>query len=133
MHKTANVLNKLPKRQQPEAKRAIWEIYRADNKTEANQAFNRFIQAYQAKYPEATQCLAKDRDVLLTFFDFPAEHWVHLRTTNPIESTFVTVRLRTDQGEAAYPRTPSSPWSSSWWRALRKAGSEFEASNPWPM
>jgi putative transposase len=97
VHKTANVLNKLPKRQQPEAKRAIWEIYRADNKTEANQAFNRFIQTYQTKYPEATQCLAKDRDVLLTFFDFPAEHWAHIRTTNPIESTFATVRLRTDK------------------------------------
>lgn len=97
MHKTTNVLNKLPKRQQSEAKRAIWEIYRAEGKTEANQAFNRFIQTYQAKYPEATQCLAKDRDVLLTFFDFPAEHWAHIRTTNPIESTFATVRLRTDK------------------------------------
>ena len=97
VHKTANVLNKLPKRQQPEAKQALWEIYRADTKTEAHQAFNRFIQTYQAKYPEATQCLAKDRDVLLTFFDFPAEHWAHIRTTNPIESTFATVRLRTDK------------------------------------
>lgn len=97
VHKTANVLNKLPKRQQPEAKRAIWEIYRAESKTEANQAFNRFIATYQAKYPEATRCLAKDRDVLLTFFDFPAEHWAHIRTTNPIESTFATVRLRTDK------------------------------------
>ena len=97
VHQTANVLNKLPKRQQPEAKQALWEIYRADTKTEAHQAFNRFIQTYQAKYPEATQCLAKDRDVLLTFFDFPAEHWAHIRTTNPIESTFATVRLRTDQ------------------------------------
>ena len=97
VHKTANVLNKLPKRQQPEAKQALWEIYRADTKTEAHQAFNRFIQTYQVKYPEATQCLAKDRDVLLTFFDFPAEHWAHIRTTNPIESTFATVRLRTDK------------------------------------
>ena len=97
VHKTANVLNKLPKRQQSEAKRAIWEIHRADSKTEANQAFNRFIATYQAKYPEATTCLAKDRDVLLTFFDFPAEHWTHIRTTNPIESTFATVRLRTDK------------------------------------
>lgn len=97
VHKTANVLNKLPKRQQPEAKRAIWEIYRAEGKTEANQAFNRFIATYQAKYPEATTCLAKDRDVLLTFFDFPAEHWPHIRTTNLIESTFATVRLRTDK------------------------------------
>jgi transposase-like protein len=97
VHKTANVLNKLPKRQQPEAKRALWEIYRAESKTEANQAFNRFIATYQAKYPEATRCLAKDRDVLLTFFDFPPEHWAHIRTTNPIESTFATVRLRTDK------------------------------------
>ena len=97
VHKTANVLNKRPKRQEPEAKRAIWEIYRAECKTESNQAFNRFIATYQAKYPEATQCLAKDRDVLLTFFDFPAEHWPHIRTTNPIESTFATVRLRTDK------------------------------------
>lgn len=97
VHKTANVLNKLPKRQQPEAKRAIWEIYRAESKTEAIQALDRFRKTYQAKYPEAVTCLVKDRDVLLTFFDFPAEHWAHLRTTNPIESTFATVRLRTDQ------------------------------------
>ena len=97
VHKTANVLNKLPKRQQPEAKRAIWEIYRAESKTEANQALDRFSKTYQAKYPEAVTCLVKDRDVLLTFFDFPAEHWAHIRTTNPIESTFATVRLRTDK------------------------------------
>jgi putative transposase len=97
VYKTANVLNKLPKRQQPEAKRALWEIYQAEGKTEANQAFNRFIATYQAKYPKSTQYLSKDRDVLLTFFDFPAEHWAHIRTTNPIESTFATVRLRTDK------------------------------------
>ena len=97
VHKTANVLNKLPKRQQPEAKRAIWEIYRAGTKTEANKAFDRFSKTYQAKYPEAVTCLAKDRDILLTFFDFPAEHWAHIRTTNPIESTFATVRIRTDK------------------------------------
>jgi transposase-like protein len=81
VHKTANVLKKLPKRQQPEAKRAIWEIYRADSKTEAQQVFNRFIATYQAKYPEATNGLAKDRDVLLTFFDFPAEHWAQSSVT----------------------------------------------------
>jgi putative transposase len=97
VHKTANVLNKLPKRQQPEAKRAIWEIYRAESKAEANKALDRFSKTYQAKYPEAVTCLVKDRDVLLTFFDFPAEHWAHIRTTNPIESTFATVRLRTDK------------------------------------
>lgn len=101
VHKTANVLNKLPKKLQPEAKRALWEIYRADTKTDANQAFNRFIKTYQAKYPEATDCLDKDRDVLLAFYDFPAEHWAHIRSTNPIESTFATVRLRTDKTRGA--------------------------------
>ncbi|MEL6334051.1 MAG: transposase, partial [Cyanobacteria bacterium J06626_26] len=93
--------NKLPKKLQPEAKRALWEIYRAETKADANQAFDRFIKTYQAKYPEATACLAKDRDILLTFYDFPAEHWAHIRSTNPIESTFATVRLRTDKTRGA--------------------------------
>ena len=97
VHKTANVLNKLPKRQQPEAKQALWQIYRADTKAEANTAFDRFLKTYQVKYPEATECLSKDREALLAFFDFPAEHWAHIRSTNPIESTFATVRLRTDK------------------------------------
>ena len=101
VHKTANVINKLPKKLQPNAKSALWEIYRAETKTDANQAFNRFLKTYQAKYPEATDCLAKDRDVLLRFYDFPAEHWKHIRSTNPIESTFATVRLRTDQTRGA--------------------------------
>jgi putative transposase len=97
VHKTANVLNKLPKRQQREAKQALWQIYRADTKAEANTAFDRFLKTYQVKYPEATECLSKDREALLAFFDFPAEHWAHIRSTNPIESTFATVRLRTDK------------------------------------
>jgi putative transposase len=101
VHKTANVLNKLPKKLQPKAKSALWEIYRAETKTDANQAFNRFLKTYQAKYPEAADCLAKDRDVLLRFYDFPAEHWKHIRSTNPIESTFATVRLRTDKTRGA--------------------------------
>ena len=83
VHKTANVLNKLPKRQQPEAKRAIWEIYRAESKTEAHKALDRFSKTYQAKYPETVTDLLKDRDFLLTFFGFPAEHWAHIRTTQP--------------------------------------------------
>lgn len=95
VHKTANVLDKLPKRLQPEAKQKLHEIWMADTKEHANEAFDLFVKTYEAKYPKATECLAKDRDVLLTFYDFPAEHWVHLRTTNPIESTFATVRLRT--------------------------------------
>jgi putative transposase len=94
VHKTANVLDKLPKRLQPEAKEKLHRIWMAATKADADQAFDLFVATYQAKYPKATECLAKDRDVLLTFYDFPAEHWIHLRTTNPIESTFATVRLR---------------------------------------
>jgi putative transposase len=101
VHKTANVLNKLPQKLQPNAKSALWEIYRAQTKSDANQAFNRFIKTYQTKYPQAADCLAKDRDGLLAFYDFPAEHWQHIRSTNPIESTFATVRLRTDKTRGA--------------------------------
>jgi transposase-like protein len=95
VHKTANVLGKLPKSQQPKAKRALQEIWMAETKTDAEAAFDAFIESYQVKYEKATECLNKDRDALLTFYDFPAEHWKHLRTTNPIESTFATVRHRT--------------------------------------
>jgi transposase-like protein len=94
VHKTANVLDKLPKRLQPEAKSKLHEIYMAATKADAEKSFDLFLATYEAKYPKAAECLAKDRDVLLTFYDFPAEHWIHLRTTNPIESTFSTVRLR---------------------------------------
>lgn len=95
VHKTANVLNKLPKGLQAKAKAKLQQIWMAANKEEAEKNFDHFIQTYEAKYPQATACLEKDRDVLLTFYDFPAEHWRHIRTTNPIESTFATVRLRT--------------------------------------
>jgi transposase-like protein len=95
VHKTANVLNKFPKGLQPQAKQRLHEIWMAEGRGDAEKAFNLFIDSYQAKYPKAAKCLAKDRDALLAFYDFPAEHWVHIRTTNPIESTFATVRLRT--------------------------------------
>ena len=95
VHKTANVLVKLPKSQQPKAKRALQEIWMAETKDDAEAAFDAFIESYQVKYEKAAECLNKDRDALLTFYDFPAEHWKHLRTTNPIESTFATVRHRT--------------------------------------
>ena len=95
VHKTANVLNKLPKSQQSKAKRALHEIWMAETRGEAEVAFDAFIESYTVKYEKAAQCLAKDRGALLVFYDFPAEHWVHLRTTNPIESTFATVRHRT--------------------------------------
>jgi len=95
VHKTANVLNKLPKSQQPKAKRSLQEIWMAETSKDAEAAFGAFIAAYQLKYDKASQCLAKDRQALLAFYDFPAEHWKHLRTSNPIESTFATVRHRT--------------------------------------
>ncbi len=94
VHKTANVLNKMPKSVQPRAKKALHEIWQAATREQANQAFDDFLEKYRPKYQSACTCLEKDRDVLLTFYDFPAEHWKHLRTTNPIESTFATIRLR---------------------------------------
>jgi putative transposase len=95
VHKTANVLNKLPKGLQAKAKADLHEIWMAESRTAAEQAFDHFLTTYEVKYAKAAECLAKDRDTLLTFYDFPAEHWIHIRTTNPIESTFATVRLRT--------------------------------------
>ncbi len=95
VHKTANVLNKLPKSAQKRAKAQLQEIWMAETREGAEKAFDFFVSAYEAKYPKAAQRLTKDREDLLTFYDFPAEHWVHLRTTNPIESTFATVKLRT--------------------------------------
>jgi putative transposase len=97
VHKTANVLNKLPKSLQAKAKAKLHQIWMAAEKDEAQRHFDDFIQVYGAKYPKAAECLEKDREQLLTFYDFPAEHWRHIRTTNPIESTFATVRLRTDK------------------------------------
>jgi transposase-like protein len=95
VHKTANVLNRLPKSQHMKAKRALQEIWMAETKTDADVAFDAFIESYEVKYDKAAECLEKDREALLAFYDFPAEHWKHLRTTNPIESTFATVRHRT--------------------------------------
>ncbi len=95
VHKTANVLNKMPKSLQPKAKSMLHDIWMAETQKQALRAFGLFAATFKAKYAKAVECLTKDRDVLLTFYDFPAEHWIHVRTTNPIESTFATVRLRT--------------------------------------
>ena len=89
------VLDKMPKKLQPKAKEMLQQIWMADTREHAHEAFALFVETYEAKYPKAVDCLKKDRDELLCFYDFPAEHWQHLRTTNPIESTFATVRLRT--------------------------------------
>jgi transposase-like protein len=94
VHKTANVLNKMPRTVQPRAKADLHQIWMAETRDAAHQAFDQFLAKYQGKYAEACDCLRKDREVLLAFYDFPAEHWRHLRTTNPIESTFATIRLR---------------------------------------
>jgi transposase-like protein len=104
VHKTANVLNKLPVGQQAKAKEALHQIWMAECRVDAEQAFDLFLTTFEAKYPKATECLEKDREILLTFYDFPAEHWLHLRTTNPIESTFATVRLRTTKTRGCVSR-----------------------------
>jgi putative transposase len=95
VHKLANVMNALPKSAQPAARAALAEIRDAEDKDHAEAALDQFVKDYEVKWPKATEKMTKDRDALLAFFDFPAEHWIHLKTTNPIESTFATVRLRT--------------------------------------
>ena len=95
VHKVANVMNALAKSAQPAARAALAEIRDAEDRDHAEKALDQFVKDYEAKWPKATEKMAKDREALLAFFDFPAEHWIHLKTTNPIESTFATVRLRT--------------------------------------
>jgi len=104
VHKTANVLDKLPKDLQAQAKQRLQAIWMAPDRQRAELAFDLFIAAYEGKYPKAAECLAQDREVLLAFYDFPAEHWGHIRTTNPIESTFATVRTRTDKTRGCLSR-----------------------------
>ncbi len=105
VHKTANILNKLPKHSQAKAKQQIHDIWMAATRKDAEKAFDLFLETYQLKYPKAAQCLEKDREELLAFYDFPADHWVHIRTSNPIESTFATVRLRTAKTRGCVSRT----------------------------
>lgn len=103
-HKTANVLNKLPKGLQAKAKADLNDICMAEDRATAEQAFDNFLLHYEPKYPKASECLSKDREALLSFYDFPALHWQHIRTTNPIESTFATVRLRTSKTRGCVSR-----------------------------
>ena len=104
VHKTANVLNKLPKMVQPKVKQALHEIWMAPTKADAYKAFDVAVSTYSAKYPKAVDCLEKDKDEMLAFYDFPAPHWQHIRTSNPIESTFATVRLRTSKTRGCVAR-----------------------------
>ena len=104
-HKMGNVLDKLPKSQQTQATKFLQEIWMAATRKDAHKAFNFFIETYESKYPKATDCLEKDKEELMAFYDFPAEHWGHIRTTNPIESTFATVRHRTYKSKGCFSRT----------------------------
>ena len=129
VHKTANVLNKLPQSQQPKAKAALQEIWMAASREDAHRAFDSFIVNHEAKYPKVVACLTKDREALLAFYDFPAEHWVHIRTTNPIESTFATVRLRTAKTRGCVSRQNMlamvfmlAKSAERGWRKLKGAG-----------
>ena len=99
VHKTANVLEKLPKSMQAKVKSALHDIYLAESRDVAEKTFDHTVERFEAKYPKAMNCLKKDREALLAFYDFPAEHWHHIRTTNPIESAFATVRLRSKKSK----------------------------------
>lgn len=104
MHKTGNVLNCLPKSSQPKAKQALHAIWQAETRVEAEKAFDLFITTYEPKYPKAALCLEKDREELMAFYDFPAQHWRSIRTSNPIESTFGTIRHRTRRSKGCLSR-----------------------------
>lgn len=126
VHKTANILNKLPKALQPKAKSDLQQIWLAETREAAEAAFTAFVTKYGAKYEKAVECLEKDRETLLTFYDFPAEHWAHIRTTNPIESTFATIRLRTAKTRGCVSRQTAlalvyklSCCAEQGWRKLR--------------
>ncbi|MFI9345730.1 transposase [Streptomyces sp. NPDC052773] len=112
----------IPKSAQPAAKRAIQDIYNAENKEQARKAVALFTKQYNAKYPKAVEKIVDDEDELLAFYDFPAEHWIHLRTTNPIESTSATVRLRTKVTKVPAAGPPGWRWFSSWSSQPRPAG-----------
>lgn len=105
VHKTANILDKMPKSIQSKAKSKIHDMYMAETRKDALEAYEHFISTYEAKYPKAVECLTKDQEALFSFYDFPAVHWRHIRTTNPIESTFATVRLRTKRTKGCGSRT----------------------------
>lgn len=132
VHKTANVLNKLPKSQQPKAKRSLQDIWMAETRVDAETAFDAFITAYKLKYEKAAACLAKDRGALLAFYDFPAEHWKHLRTSNPIESTFATVRHRTIRSKGCLSNTTALAMVFKLVEAAQKSWRRLDGHNQLP-
>jgi len=132
VHKTANVLDKLPKALQPQAKQRLQAIWMAPDRQRAALAFDLFVATYEAKYPKAAECLAQDREVLLAFYDFPAEHWGHIRTTNPIESTFATVRLRTNKTRGCLSRTTMLAMVFKLWQSAAKRWHRLRAAHYLP-
>jgi len=132
VHKTGNILNYLPKSVQPKAKQALHEIWMAESREKAEEAFDIFLSIYEAKYPKATVCLEKDRSELLAFYDFPAEHWKHIRTTNPIESTFATVRLRTTKTKGCLSRKTALAMTHQLMMSARKKWRKLDGQNRLP-
>src|SRR5215510_11561014 len=132
VHKTANVLDKLPKALQPQAKQRLQAIWMAPDRQRAAMAFDLFVATYEAQYPKAAECLAQDREVLLAFYDFPAEHWGHIRTTNPIESTFATVRLRTNKTRGCLSRTTMLAMVYKLWQSAAKRWHRLRAAHYLP-
>jgi putative transposase len=132
VHKTANVLNKLPKSQQAKAKRALEQIWMAGTKKDALIAFDAFVEIYDIKYEKAVECLTKDRDALLAFYDFPAEHWKHLRTSNPVESTFATVRHRTVRSKGCLSNKTTLPMIFKLAQAAEKHWRRLDGQNQLP-
>jgi putative transposase len=123
VHKTANVLNQMSKSLHTKAKRALQEIWMAETKKDAVAALEAFVETYQIKYQRAADCLTKDRDALLAFYDFPAEHWKHLRTTNPLKAPLRPSGTETSGQKAACRARRRLPWSASWSKTRRKLAS----------
>ncbi len=132
VHKTANVLNQMPKSLQARAKGHLQDIWMAETKADAEKAFDFFQSAYGVKYDKATERLAKDRERLLSFYDFPAEHWKHIRTTNPIESTFATVRLRTVKTKGCLSRKTALAMTFKLILSARRKWRKLDGSNQLP-
>ena len=132
VHKTANVLNAMPKSVQPKAKAHLKDIWMAETKAEANAAFDFFLEAYGVKYDRAVKCLTKDRADLLAFYDFPAEHWKHIRTSNPIESTFATVRHRTTKTKGCLSRQTALAMTHQLMLSAKKKWRKLDGHNRLP-
>jgi len=129
VHKTANVLNKLPKSAQGKAKDSLHDIWMAETKENAGKAFDLFVKTYEAKYPKAAECLKKDSEALLAFYDFPAEHWKHIRTTNPIESVFSSVKMRTRKTRGCLSRTTALTMAFRLMLSAQKRWQKLNGSN----